>query len=111
MTPRERTIFLRGIAVGMNAAVEFETGLEQAEAKKVSTDVPKTRKKKGKGVTWTPEEDQLIRDNGHMKNSELAVLLPNRNAVSIMTRKVKLGVRQRDYKKEPVDNGLAKLGQ
>lgn len=113
MTPRERTIFLRGIAVGMNAAAEFETSLEPVESVTKQKPGPKPGSKKvgrkGKKRRWTDEEKQALRDNLELSNTELHELLPHRSSSNIAAMKSYLGLKRTRVEEE--DNGLAKLNQ
>ena len=111
MTVREQEIFMRGIAVGMRACQEFETGLpqESVKAKEQAGKVVKTRKPKGKRMPWTEEEKKTIVDNPTFSAKELHELIPNHNANSIHAMRSIMGLKKE--KVEEVDNGLAKLGQ
>lgn len=41
-------------------------------------------------TVWTPEEDAVIRDNPCKSNREIAILLPDRDRVSVQHRRSRL---------------------
>lgn len=111
MTSREQEIFLRGIAVGMRAAAEFETGLEKRENVEKRVSVPRVKKvrSKGKRTPWTEAEKDIMRNSPDLSVKELAELIPNHKMNSISAMRYSMGLKRE--KKEEVDNGLAKLNQ
>lgn len=111
MNERERSIFLRGIAVGMKAVEEFETDLIPAE-KYIPFKDKRTTKLKDKMVRWTKDGDMLLSElyTGGVPMKEIKKHFPTRTIPSLNYRAATKLKLKRPKKSDEYD-GLAKLNQ